>query len=115
MTQFTDALYGHCPGCRALLKASRDGEKLYCDSSLTSQEKCPLAGDDFSDEEIEAMDGMTAEQIEEYRQRLIIEAENEAERQGTERFERNMNPDNLPSDARYRADMIDAGRGHLLR
>lgn len=40
--------------------------------------------------------------------------ENEEQGRSERAFERSLNADNGPSDARYRAEMIDAGRGHLL-
>lgn len=41
-------------------------------------------------------------------------AEHRDERIGTRGMERRMNGDNGPSDEKYRAEMIDAGRSHLL-
>lgn len=41
--------------------------------------------------------------------------ENHETSQAERAFERSLNADNGPSDLLYRADMIDAGRGRLLR
>lgn len=98
------SVYGHCPGCRAPLKAARRREfeveqRLYCDSSQTRQDRCPLDGDDYSHAEIEMMEDMTAEQIAEYRATLQTQRENEAERIGTRALERSLSGDDGPTMA----------------